>query len=79
MALKTIFVAGVRGIGMHMVSVLLSEMVKPNVSKTLTKTAIIRPNPRGDRDTVHASSAYSIPQIARRTHSSAVSLPNFDG
>ena len=35
-------------------------------------------SPRGDRDTVRASSAYSIPQIARRTHSSAVSGPTFD-
>ena len=79
MALKTVFVAGARGIGMHVVSVLLSEMVRPNVPKTLTKTAIIRPSPRGDRDTMHASSAYSTPQIARRTHSSAVSGPTFDG
>ena len=78
-AFKTIFVAGPRGIGMHMVSVLLSEMVRPNVPKTSTKTAIIRPSPRGDRDTMHASSAYSIPQIARRTHSSAISGPTFDG
>ena len=37
------------------------------------------PSPRVDRDTMHASSAYSIPQIARRTHSSAVSGPTFDG
>ena len=78
-ALKTIFVAGARGIGTHTVSALLSEMVRPNVPKTSTKTAIIRPSPRGDRDTMHASSAYSITQIARRTHSSAVSGPTFDG
>ena len=78
-ALETTFVAGARGIGMHMVSVLLPEMVKPNVPKASTKTATIRPSPRGDRDTMHASSAYSIPQIARRTHSSAVSGPTFDG
>ena len=78
-ALKTIFVAGARGIGMHMVSILLSDMVRPNVSKTSTKTAIIHPSPRGNRDTMHASSAYSILQIARRTHSSAVSRPAFDG
>ena len=65
MALKTIFAAGARGIGMRMVPVLLSEMVKPNVPKTSTKTAIIRPSPHGDRDMVHASSAYNIPQIAR--------------
>ena len=56
-----------------MISVLLSEMARPNAPKTSTKTAIIRPSPRVDRDTMHASSAYSIPQIARRTHSSAVS------
>ena len=61
------FVAGARGIGMHMVSVLLSKMVRPNVPKTSMKNVIIRPSPRGDRDTMHASSAYSIPQIARRT------------
>ena len=60
-ALKTIFVAGARGIGMRMVSVLLSEMVRPNVPKTST------------------SSAYSISQIARRTYSSAVLGPTFDG
>ena len=47
-----------RGIGMHMVSVVLSEMVRPNAPKTSTKTAIIRPSPRVDRDTMHASSAY---------------------
>ena len=64
---------------MHMVSVLLSEMVRPNAPKTSTKTAIIRPSPRVDRDTMHASSAYSIPQIARCTHSSAVSGPTSDG
>ena len=60
MALKTIFVAGARGIGLHMVSVLLSEMVRPNAPKTSTKIAIIRPSPRVDRDTMHASSAYSV-------------------
>ena len=39
-ALKTICVAGARGIVVHVVSVLLSEMVRPNVSKTSTKTII---------------------------------------
>ena len=63
---------------MHTVSVLLSEIVRPNAPKTSAKTAIIRPSPRGDRDTMHASSAYITPQIARRTHSSAVSGPTFD-
>ena len=62
-----------RGISMHAVFFLLSEMVRPNAWKTLTKTAIIRSGPRGDGDTMHTSSAYSIPPIAPRTHSSAVS------
>ena len=31
-----------------------------------------------DRDTMHASSAYKNPQIARRTHSSAISVLTFD-
>ena len=64
---------------MHVVSVLHSEMAKPNMPKTSTKTAIIRISPRGDHDTMHASSAYNVPQIARRTPSSAVSGPTFDG
>ena len=51
MVLESIWVAGARGIGMHMVSVLLSEMVRPNTPKTSTKTAIIRFNPRGDINT----------------------------
>ena len=53
--LKTIYVAGASRIGMHTVSVLLSEMVKPTVRKSTTKTAIMRFSPRGDRDTMHAS------------------------
>ena len=79
MALKTIFVADAQGIGMHMVSILLFEMIPPNVPKTSTKTNIIRPSPRGNHDTMHASSAYSIHQIVRRTHSIAVLGPTFDG
>ena len=55
---------------MHMVSVLFSEMVRPNVPKTSKKTAIIHHSPRDSRDTMYASSAYIIPQIGRRTHSS---------
>ena len=72
---KTACVAGARGIGMQIVSVLLSEMVRPNAPKSSTNTATIRSNPRSDRDTMHASSAYSILHIARRAHSSAVSGP----
>ena len=78
-ALKPICGSGARGISMRMVSVLLSEMVRPNAPKTSTKTTTVRPNPRGNRDTIRASSAYGTPQIVRRTHSSAVSGPNFDG
>ena len=37
-----------------MVSVVLSERVRPNVPKISTKTAIIHPSPRDDRDTIHA-------------------------
>ena len=47
---------------MRMVSGLLSEMVRPNALKTSTNTVIVRSNPGGDRDAVHASSAYSIPK-----------------
>ena len=45
MALNTIFVAGARRIGMHMVSVLLSEMVRPYHHNNREKTIIaIGPN-----------------------------------
>ena len=56
-ALKTICVAGARGIGLHMIYVLLSEMVRPNAPKTSTKIVIIRSNPRSDHDTMHAYTA----------------------
>ena len=58
---------------MHMVSILLSKMDRPNVPMTSTKTALIHSNLCGDHDTMHASSAYSTPQIARRAHSGVVS------
>ena len=74
----SICVAGASGLGMHMISILLSYMVRPNARKTSMKAAIIRSSPRGDRGTIHASSADSTPQIARRAHSSAVSGPTFD-
>ena len=63
---------------MDMVFGLLAERVRPNAPNTTTKIAIIRSNPLGDRGMMHASSAYSTPQIARRTHSRAVSGPTFD-
>ena len=76
MAWKTICVTGARGIGMHIVSVLPSEIARPTTLKTSTKTAITCSSPRGDRDAMHTLSAYSIPQAAQ--HSSAVSGPTFD-
>ena len=48
-------------------------MVRPYALKTSMKTAIIRSNPRGDHDMMHASSVYNIPQIVGHAHSSAVS------
>ena len=80
-ALKLIScVTGVRGIVVHMISILLTEMVRPNSPKTSTKTTIYHFNPHSDRDAVQASSAYSIlPQIARRAHSSVITGPAFDG
>ena len=39
-ALETICVAGESGIGVHMVSVLLSKMVRPNAPKISTKTVL---------------------------------------
>ena len=75
MALKVIFVVGARGIGMHMVSVLISEMVRPDAPKTSTKTTIIRSNPRGNRGTMHAPSAYNVSPKARHAHCSAVLGP----
>ena len=67
-----------RGTGMHVVSAVLSKMVRPNAPKTSPKIAIIRSKPRDDRDTMHASSPYVISQVARRGHSSAVSGPTLD-
>ena len=54
------------GAGMHMVSVFL-ETVRVNALHTWTITSITFASARGDRDTVQASLAYSIPQTARRT------------
>ena len=68
-----------REIGMHgspSCSLGWSGQMRPRLA---TKTAIIRSNPRGDRDTMLASSAYNTPQIARHTHSSAVPGPAWDG
>ena len=42
LALKTIYVAGVRGICMHVVSILPPEIVRRNAPNNSTKTAIVR-------------------------------------
>ena len=54
---------------MHMVSVLFSEMVGPNVFHTWTITCIVFASARGDRDTMQASSDYNILQTAQRIQS----------
>ena len=38
-----------------------SKMVRLNAPKSSAKTAIIHSSPRGDRETMHASSACNIP------------------
>ena len=80
----TIFSAGRGGVGVspgfcafsgariRRVSVLFSDMVKPNAPVTSTISVIILASPAGDLDTIPASSAYSIPLTALRTRSSSV-------
>ena len=46
---------------LYMISVLASDTVSPNAAHAVTITVIIFSNPSGDRDTMPASSAYSIP------------------
>ena len=45
----------------HMLSVFASETVSPNAEHAVTITVIILSSPSDDRDTMPASSAYSIP------------------
>lgn len=59
--------------GKLVVSRVFSETVRPNATKTSGRIAIIHSNLHGDRDTMNASSLYSIPHTARRTHFIAVS------
>ena len=56
-----------RGGGMHMVSVFFADAVNAKARHTSTMTSIILASPCGDRETMQASSAYSMPHTARRT------------
>ena len=68
-------VRGVRGRGMHMVSVFFADTINANARQTSTITSIILASLCGDRETMQASSAYSTPHTARRTYSIAGSSP----
>ena len=50
-----------------MVSVFFLDTVRAKDRETSTMTSIIFASPRGDRESMQASSAYSIHHIARRT------------
>ena len=50
-----------------MVSVFFADTVSANARQTSTITSIIIAGPCGDRETMQASSAYSMPHTARRT------------
>ena len=54
-----------------MVSVFFADMVKAKARRTSTMTSIILASTCGDPGTMQASSAYSMPHIARRTLSIA--------
>ena len=56
-----------------MVSVFFADTVKAR--QTSAMTSIILASPCGDRETMPASSAYSMPHTARRTQSKAGSSP----
>ena len=68
-------VRGVRGEGIHMVSVLFADMVKAKARRTSTITSIILAIPCGDRESMQASSTSSMPHTARRTKSRVGSGP----
>ena len=54
-----------------------SDTVRPAASKTVTMTVILFARPSADLDTIPASSAYSMPQTALRTHASGSELTPF--
>ena len=58
-----------------MVSVFSADTVNAKARHTSTMTSIILVSPCGDRETMQASSAYSMPHTARRTQSIAGSGP----
>ena len=51
-----------------MVSVFFADTVNAKARHTSTMTSIILASPCGDRETMQASSAYSMPHTARRTY-----------
>ena len=60
-----IIVRGVRGGGIHMVSVLFSDKVRLKAQQTSTMTSIILVSLCGDRETIQALSTYSILHTVR--------------
>ena len=60
---------------MHMISVFFADTVNEKARQTSAITCIILASPCGDRETMQASSAYSMPHTARRTYSIACSGP----
>ena len=68
-------VRGVRGGDKHMVFVFFADKVNAKNRQTSTMTSIILASTCGDRETMQASSAYSIPHNARRLQSIACSGP----
>ena len=58
-----------------MVYVFFADTVKAKDRQTSTMTSIILASPCGDRETMQASSAYSLPYTARRTSPIAGSGP----
>ena len=54
------------GVRSNVVSVFVSDTVRPAALKTITLTVIILARPSADLDTIPASSAYNIPHTALR-------------
>ena len=52
---------------MHMISVFFADTVNTKARQTSTMASIIFASPCSDRETMQASSAYSVPTTARQT------------
>ena len=63
------------GIRSNIVSVFLSDTVRPAASKTVTMTVIILASPPADLETIPASSAYNMPHTFLRTQAIGTSFP----